>query len=111
MSLEMQSTTSIRVYFNLKSGKSIDDYTFLVDGKKVKPYQASGNRYCIIISNIISTKLDEVHTINLAGKIMKCSALSYAKLALNYSAASDELKNTVKALCLYSKYSQIAFKN
>ena len=85
MSLEMQSTTSIRVYFNLKSGKSIDDYTFFADGNEVKPYQVSGNRYCIIISNIISTKLDEVHTINLAGKIMKCSALSYAKLALNYS--------------------------
>ncbi len=74
--LLLDSETTIRVYFQLTGDKTIDEYTFAVDGETVTPVEKDG-RYYIELRNIAAHKLDVMHTFTCGGITIRYSALSY----------------------------------
>jgi hypothetical protein len=99
--LLLNSETSLRIYFTLAEGKTIDEFTFLVDGVEVDPIQKN-NRYYLEVSNIAAHRLDEFHQFSFGGLTVKYSVLSYVNTMLNVS-TDEEAINMAKALYAYSQ--------
>jgi len=99
--LLLDSETSLRVYFVLTGEKTIDEFTFLVDGKEVKPIQKN-ERYYLEVRNIAAHNLDLFHQFTVGGLTMEYSVLSYINTVLNFS--TDEATiNVAKALYAYAQ--------
>ena len=120
MTLLMQSDTSLRVYFTLASGKTIGDYVFKLGetGKQGTVYQpkpgtgSHAGQYYVEISNIPAAELGQSYTISVNdAEFNNVSALSYACLALQSAKASNDLKNTAKALYEYYQAATVYFAN
>ncbi len=79
-SLLLDSETTVRVYFQLTGDKSIEEYTFTVDGEEVTPTYKNG-RYYIEVRDISAHKLDEMHTFTCGGITVTYGALSYVNQA------------------------------
>ena len=98
--LLLESNTTLRVYYVLTGDKTIDEYTFYVDGQKVQPIQ-KGDRYYVEIRNIYIKNLEQMHTFTVGGLSLKYGVLSYVN-SMNKS--SDEASaNVAKALYAYWK--------
>ena len=112
-SLDLKSCTCLSLFFNL-SGKSINDFTYWVDGQRVdlgssgSDYSVGmdGDRVRLVIDNIKSAEIGEQHNIvvkNSQGQVvvqLDVSALGYAYKVLDKS-SDDELRNLMKAMYLY----------
>ncbi|MCR5060116.1 MAG: hypothetical protein K6A80_03675 [Saccharofermentans sp.] len=112
-SLDLKSCTCLSVFFNL-SGKSINDFTYWVDGQRVdlgssgSDYSVGmdGDRVRLVIDNIKSGEIGRQYNIvvkNSQGQVvvqLNVSALGYAYKVLDKS-SDDELRNLMKAMYLY----------
>ena len=108
-SLMLETETSIRIYFKLTGSKTVDAFTFLVDGKEVKPVQ-KGSEYYVEIANIAAQDLDAMHTVTVGGLTIRYGGLSYVNTVLNNQAiAGEALVNTAKALFAYNKLAESYF--
>jgi hypothetical protein len=108
-SLMLETETSIRIYFKLTGSKTIDAFTFFVDGKEVKPVQ-KGSEYYVEIPDIAAQHLDITHTVIVGGITVNYSGLSYVNMVMNnQSVAGENLVNTAKALFVYNKLAEAYF--
>lgn len=99
--LWLDTNTNIRIYFKLTGNKTIDQYTFTIDGKEVTPVQ-KGNQYYIESESVGAHNLDKMFTFAVGGLSVKFCALSWANMALNNPNADEARVNVAKALCAYS---------
>lgn len=103
-SLILESETTIRHYFKLDDGKSIDSFTFTVGENTLTPKEKQGYYY-IDIENVSAEKLGESFNVSINGEeaIKNYSAVSYVNKVLKSESTSENLKNLVKVLYLYNK--------
>ena len=99
-SLLLDSETTVRVYFKLTGDKTIDQYTFTVDGQEVTPV-ANGGKYYVEVRGIGAHRLDEFHTFTVGGMTVNYCALSYVNVVLD-KATDQTLIDCVKALYAYA---------
>ena len=110
-SLLLKEKTTIRMYYNLKSG-SIEDYTFKIDGKEVTPTK-SGNKglYYVEVNDIAVQDLDEAHTFTAGNlEVSNYSALSYVGNVIGKESSSENNRKTAAALYLYWNAAEKYFK-
>ena len=105
-SLLLESNTTIRHYFELTEGASIDNYSFTLDSaEELTPVQ-KGNLYYVDITDIVAHRLNEMVTLEVScgDESLKIvySPLSYAKLVTdNATNQGDNLVTLIKALYNY----------
>jgi len=119
VSAALEAAIYQRVYFMLKSGHSIDEYTFeltyinpdkTVSTSTVMPEEEpSKNRFYITIPQISSPNLDYVYTIkvthNETGEtyVVNTSIMRWAKTSLENTAYSIQRHNIARALYFFSQ--------
>ena len=107
--LMLQTETSVRIYFMLTGDKTIEDYTFYVDGKEVTPIEKDG-KYYVAITDIKAQDLDKTYTITVGGLTIQYSGLSYINTVINNPATAGEaLVNVAKAIFAYNKRAEAYF--
>jgi hypothetical protein len=74
--LVLGSETTIRIGFQLTGNKTIDEYTFTVDGVEAEPVY-KGGMYRLEVPNIAAHKLDEYHTFTCGDITITYCGLSY----------------------------------
>ena len=101
MTLLLDSETTVRVYFELTGDKTIDQYTFTVDGVEVTPTYKDG-KYYIERPNISAHRLDDMHVFTCGGITVTYGGLSYVNQVMTYytEGATFEMAS---ALYAYSK--------
>ena len=103
-SLLLDYETTLRVYYKLTGDKTIDEYTFTINGEEVTPAEKNGEYY-IELKNIAAHKLNTFHQFTVGGLTLDYSALSYVNTVLTKS--TDEVTiNMVKALYAYNVAAQ-----
>lgn len=80
--LVLNSETTIRCYFVLTGSKTIDQYTFTVDGETVEP-QFKDGRYYIEKTDISAHRLEEMYVFTCGGITIQYSGLSYVNQVMN----------------------------
>ena len=109
-SLLLKEKTTIRVYYQLKSG-NINEYKFMVDGQSVTPKKSGDDLYYIEAQDIAAQDLDQVHTFQGGNiTVSNYSALSYVKTVLGYDKSTEDNKNAMSALYLYWDAAEKYFK-
>ena len=98
--LVLDEDVAIRVTFQLTGNKTIDQYTFTIDGVVVQPVESSG-RYYIELDGIAASKLNEFHAFSVGGLTVKYSALSYGNMIRNDDSFSNEMKLLMDAMYEY----------
>ena len=107
--LILETETTARIYFKLTGSKTIDQYTFMVDGKVVQA-KPNGALYYVEIPNIAAQHLDEMHTVTVGGLTIRYGGLSYVNQVIkNPQYATEEMTNTAKALFAYNKMAENYF--
>ena len=107
--LILETETSIRIYFKLTGSKTIDRYTFKVDGQVVQA-KAAGGLYYVEIPNIAAQHLDRMYTITVGGITIRYGGLSYANQVIkNPQYATEAMTNAAKALFAYNKMAEDYF--
>jgi hypothetical protein len=120
----LDSAISHKVYFVLDAGCSIDDYTIVLttinpDGTETTVpaeviYEASRNRYYVLISNIASPYLDYMYNIcfthNTSGEVyeIETSIMCWVKSALEKS-TDPKILNLARALYYFSNAANTFF--
>ncbi|MBO5481395.1 MAG: hypothetical protein J6A63_09445 [Clostridia bacterium] len=102
VTLFLQSTTTIRFYLTLNSGKNINDAKITVNGNAVTP-KKSGSYYYIEITNVTAQNLGYMYKVDLDGIKLEYSALSYAHGILSRGGFGQSTVDAVKSLYLYHK--------
>ena len=105
--LVLKSETSIRHYFVVEDGYSIDSFTFTCEGKTLTPVK-SGKYYYVEIPNIASGNLDKQYTVSVGGFSVTYSALSYVYSQLNKN-TDPELMDLCRAIYLYNQAANMYF--
>ena len=83
--LVLGSETTIRIGFQLTGSKTIEEFTFTVDGVEVKPVY-KGGMYRLEVPNIAAHKLDEYHTFTCGDITITYCGLSYVnQIMKNYT--------------------------
>ncbi len=105
-SLLLESNTTLRHYFKLAEGASIDDYTFTVDGTTPLTPVKKDNYYYIDVKNILAHKLGELRVVTVSDGVQSAKFVygpfSYVKAVLEDNLDSNrDLKLVVKALYNY----------
>ena len=100
MTLMLDSETSIRIYFKLTGSKTIDQYTFRINGAEATPVPKD-SMYYVEIPNISAHLLSEMYTVTVGGITVTYGALSYVNQVMNYPQATAETVNMAKALFAY----------
>ena len=100
MTLLLDTNTDIRFYFALTGEKTIDQYTFLVDGEEVTPVEKNG-MYYVEVTGISAHKLGQMHTVTVGGLTVEYAALSYVNQVMNLS-TDESVINMAKALYAYA---------
>jgi hypothetical protein len=96
--LMLEDVVKVRVYFILTGTKTIDQYTFTIDGKVVTPKQ-NDKGYYVETSGIAAKDLEKLFEIQVGGITVKYGALSYVNSKAN---GTNELEaNISKALFVY----------
>ena len=108
-SLLLQSETKIRIYFTLAEGKSVEDYTFTIDGKTVAPVKAANGEYYLEKANVAAKDLDSVYTFQLGGLTLTYSGMSYINQVQNHSSNDVNLMNLAKTLYEYCQAANVYF--
>ena len=96
--LMLEDVVKVRVYFALTGTKTIEEFTFTIDGKVVTPQQ-NDKGYYVETSGIAAKDLEKLFEIQVGGITVKYGALSYVNSKAN---GSNELEaNISKALFVY----------
>lgn len=107
ITLLLEESTSLRIYFNIKNEDLVNNYEVTIDEKKDE-LKKNSKGYYVEISSILSNKLDETHLIKIGNLTIECSALSYVYQAIKTKPNSpDGLVS--KAVYLYWKESKAYF--
>ena len=101
MTLLLDSETTVRVYFELTGDKTIDQYTFTVDGVEVQPTFKDG-KYYIERPNISAHRLDDMHVFTCGGITVTYGGLSYVNQVMTYYTEGTTF-DMASALYAYSK--------
>ena len=109
VSLLLQSTTTIRYYFQLDGSHPIEEYTFIVDGEVVEPVLYSGSTYYVDKVGVPARDLDVNSYVEVGGLTVWYSGMSYVRQILN-SSNDTNLINVCKALYAYSEAANAYFK-
>lgn len=99
--LTLESTTAIKHYFMLTDDKTIDDYTFTVNGETVMPTK-SGDMYYVTVSNISAQNLGTDYAVKAGGLRLTYSPMSYTYSALTQTDKTT-LQDVTRALYLYNQ--------
>lgn len=99
--LSLESETAVKHYFSLTGSKTIDQYTFTVNGQTVVPAK-SGDLYCITVNSISAKNLSEKYAVKVGGLTLNYSAMSYANSAMTRTSKAA-LQDVTKALYLYNQ--------
>ncbi len=106
-SMELNSDTSLRIYFSLEEGHKISEYSFTVNNEPADAELRSGNQYYVTLNNIAAKDLGKAITVTTEkGDDMLTVIyypLSYAYTALSSDKTGDAIKNTCRALYLYNQ--------
>ena len=105
--LVLDSDVNLRVYFKLTGEKTIDAFTFYVDGQEVKPIQ-KGDRYYVQIRIDKASNMDQLHEIVVGDLSLSYGVLSYVDTVLNKSDDQNAI-NMVKALYAYTMAAKACF--
>ena len=97
--LILDNDVAIRITFQLTGNKSIDEYTFTIDGQVVTPV-ATGDRYYIELDGIAASKFDNFYNFSVGGLTVRYCVLSYADMVYK-SGASQNLKDLLDAMYAY----------
>ena len=108
VSLLLESTTTIRFYFKLTGTRSIDEFTFDVDGEVVEPVHYSGNTYYVDKVGVSARNLDENSYVTVGGLRVWYNGMSYVRQILT-SSSDAALINACKALYAYSEAANAYF--
>ena len=100
MTLLLDSNTTIRFYFALTGDKTIDEYTFTIDGNQVTPVE-KGGLYYVELSDIAAHMLGEMHDVTVGGLTVSYAALSYVNQVMLLS-TDEPVINMAKALYAYA---------
>jgi hypothetical protein len=95
----MESEIRIRVYFTLTGSKSIEDYTFTIDGVAVQPRHNDKGWY-IESQGIAAKHMEVMHDFCVGGITVRYSALSY----VNSKLSSKDPLEVELAKALYAYY-------
>jgi hypothetical protein len=107
--LLLETETTARIYFKLTGSKTIDQFTFKVDGAVVQA-KANGELYYVEIPNIAAQHLDEMHTVSVGGLTIRYGGLSYVNQVIkNPAYATAEMTEAAKALFAYNKMAETYF--
>ena len=107
--LLLETETTARIYFKLIGDKTIDQYTFKVDGTVVQA-KVNGELYYVEIPNIAAQHLDEMHTVSVGGLTIVYSGLSYVHQVITEpDHATEEMTNAAKALFAYNRQTEAYF--
>lgn len=111
VSLLLETTTTVRFYFNLDGSRSIDEYTFLVDGVEAVPVQSGQGQYYVDRANVAAKDLDEMITVTVGGLTVRYCGLSYVRQVVVLYAAyySEALSNVARALYAYNRAANAYF--
>ena len=107
--LLLETETSIRIYFKLTGSKTINQFTFQVNGQVVQA-KANGELYYVEIPNIAAQHLDQMHTVTVGGLTIRYGGLSYVNQVIkNPQYATEAMTNAAKALFAYNKMAENYF--
>jgi hypothetical protein len=96
--LMLEDVVKVRVYFTLTGDKTIDQYTFTIDGKMVTPsYNDRG--YYVETSGIAAKDLEKMFQVKVGGITVTYGALSYVNSKVGGSNVLES--NISKALYAY----------
>jgi hypothetical protein len=96
--LMLEDVVKVRVYFALTGTKTIEDYTFTIDGEEVA-VQQNEKGYYVESSGIAAKDLEHMFSIQVGGITVKYGALSYVNSMAN---GTKELEaNISRALYVY----------
>jgi hypothetical protein len=101
MTLLLDSETTVRVYFELTGDKTIDQYTFTVDGVEVTPTYKDG-KYYVERPNISAHRLDDMHVFTCGGITVTYGGLSYVNQVMTYYTSGTTF-DMASALYAYAK--------
>ena len=99
--LLLDSETTVRCYFELTGDKSIEEFTFMVDGEEVTPVYKDGYYY-IEKANIAAHRLDDMHTFTCGSITITYGGLSYVNQVMTYYTSGTTF-DMASALYAYSK--------
>ena len=102
LSLAMESDTTMKVKFQLASGKTLSDYNFTINGRPAT-VTVEDNQVVISVPNIPAAELAQSYTIAVNGVTMlsNVSALSFAANCVANKSSSPETLNVARAICEY----------
>ena len=96
----------VRVYFTLTGSKTIDQYTFTIDGKEVA-VQQNEKGYYVETDGIAAKDLEKMFKIQAGGITVNYGALSYVNSKVIGSSTSENEKNLAKALYAYWQAAEV----
>jgi hypothetical protein len=96
--LMLEDVVKVRVYFALTGTKTIEDYTFTIDGEEVA-VQQNEKGYYVESSGIAAKDLEHMFSIQVGGITVKYGALSYVNSKVGGSNVLEA--NISKALYAY----------
>ena len=107
VSLELESDSGVRVYYNLTGSDKIGTYTFKVDGKPATPVK-KGSLYYVAVKGIPARLMHKPHTVVVTDKDGKTlstefSALTYSSRVVANENATESLKNLARSIDLYAE--------
>lgn len=108
-SLILESETVIRFYFQLTGDKTIEEYTFVINGKAMVPELSRDGTYYVDVPNISAKDLDTFYTVSVGGLRVSYCGISYVRMTLNYSGSSETLKELVRAVYAYNQAANTYF--
>ena len=97
--LLLDSAITMRVFFRLTGDKTIDEYTFYVDGQKVEPIQ-KGDRWYIELKVEKASQMDEMHEFKVGGLSLNYGVLSYVNSAI-FTSQEEKTVNISTAMYHY----------
>ena len=99
--LLLDSETTVRCYFQLTGTKSIEEFTFTVDGIEVTPTYKDGYYY-IEKANIAAHRLDDMHVFTCGNITITYGGMSYVNQVMTYYTSGTTF-DMASALYAYSK--------
>ena len=96
--LMLESEVSVRVYFTLEEGYTVDDFVFTIDGKVVQP-QKNNIGWFIETDGIAAKNLDQMMEFSVGGITVTYGPMSYVNSKLSVS--NEDTVNLAKALYAY----------
>ncbi len=112
-SLLLNSKTTIRQYFTITGGESLNEiaekYTFELEDETILAPKMKSGMICVDIEDINAPDLDEVFNLTVTNTATDgtitfgYSPMTYAKYVLDYSLSGQNLVNVIKAMYWYNQ--------